>query len=88
MATQLWATRLAPEGIQVYEIRPGITRTDMTSGVREKYDRLIGEGLVPQRRWGEPDDNGRAVAALLRGDFAFSTGEVINIDGGFTISRL
>jgi NAD(P)-dependent dehydrogenase (short-subunit alcohol dehydrogenase family) len=56
--------------------------------VREKYDRLIGEGLVPQRRWGEPDDNGRAVAALLRGDFAFSTGEVINIDGGFTISRL
>jgi NAD(P)-dependent dehydrogenase (short-subunit alcohol dehydrogenase family) len=88
MATQLWATRLAPEGIQVYEIRPGITRTDMTSAVREKYDRLIGEGLVPQRRWGEPADNGRAVAALLRGDFAFSTGAVINVDGGFTISRL
>lgn len=88
MATQLWATRLGPENIQVYEIRPGITRTDMTSGVREKYDRLIAEGLVPQRRWGEPGDNGRAVVALLRGDFAFSTGAVINTDGGFTISRL
>lgn len=88
MATQLWATRLAPHGIGVYEIRPGITRTDMTAGVREKYDTLIGEGLVPQRRWGEAEDNGRAVAALLRGDFGFSTGAVINTDGGFSILRL
>jgi NAD(P)-dependent dehydrogenase (short-subunit alcohol dehydrogenase family) len=60
----------------------------MTRGVREKYDRLIAEGLVPQRRWGEPEDNGRAVASLLRGDFPFSTGAVIYTDGGFTISRL
>ena len=88
MATQLWATRLAPEGIQVYEIRPGITRTDMTRGVREKYDTLIAEGLVPQRRWGEPADNGRAVVAFLRGDFAFSTGAYVYTDGGLTIPRL
>jgi hypothetical protein len=60
----------------------------MTSGVREKYDRLIGEGLVPQRRWGEPEDNGRAVAAFIRGDFAFSPGAVVYTDGGFHISRL
>jgi NAD(P)-dependent dehydrogenase (short-subunit alcohol dehydrogenase family) len=88
MASQLWAVRLADENIQVYEVRPGITATDMTSGVREKYDRLIGEGLVPQRRWGTPEDNGKAVASLIRGDFPFSTGEVINVDGGFHISRL
>ncbi|MFP4010261.1 MAG: 3-ketoacyl-ACP reductase [Spirochaetaceae bacterium] len=88
MAAQLWAARLAGHAIQVYDLRPGITRTDMTAAVREKYDGLIAEGLVPQRRWGEPEDNGRAVAALLRGDFAFSTGAVIYTDGGFTISRL
>jgi len=88
MATQLWAARLAPENIQVYEIRPGITRTDMTSAVREKYDALIAEGLVPQRRWGEPADNGRAVVAFLRGDFAFSTGAFVYTDGGLTIPRL
>lgn len=88
MATQLWAARLASEGIQVYEIRPGITRTDMTSGVREKYDALIAEGLVPQRRWGEPADNGRAVVGFLRGDFAFSTGAHVYTDGGLTIPRL
>ncbi len=88
MAAQLWATRLAPLGIPVYELRPGIMETDMTSGVKEKYDSLIAEGLVPQRRWGKPDDIGRAVRSLVAGDFRFSTGSVIYSDGGFHISRL
>lgn len=88
MATKLWAVRLATENVQVYEVRPGITATDMTAGVKDKYDRLIGEGLVPQGRWGTAEDNGKAVASLCRGDFAFSTGEVINVDGAFHISRL
>lgn len=88
MASKLWAVRLAAENVQVYEVRPGITATDMTAGVKEKYDRLIAEGIVPQRRWGVPDDTGKVVASLLRGDFLFSTGEVINVDGAFHISRL
>lgn len=88
MATQLWATRLAPERIPVYEVRPGIIQTDMTAAVREKYDRLIAEGLVPQQRWGMPEDIGTAVAMLARGDLAYSTGQVIMIDGGQTIPRL
>jgi NAD(P)-dependent dehydrogenase (short-subunit alcohol dehydrogenase family) len=88
MASKLWAVRLATENIKVYEVRPGITATDMTAGVREKYDKLIEEGWVPQRRWGTPDDNGKAVASLCRGDFPFSSGEVINVDGAFHISRL
>lgn len=88
MASQLWATRLADEGIGVYEIRPGIMATDMTAGVREKYDSLIAEGLVPQRRWGTPEDVGRAVRAIVDGDFAYSTGSVIYTDGGFHLSRL
>ena len=88
MAAQLWAVRLAAHGIQVYELRPGIMRTDMTAGVRERYDSLIAEGLVPQRRWGEPEDVGKAVAALLSGAFAFSTGAVIPLDGGFNLRRL
>jgi NAD(P)-dependent dehydrogenase (short-subunit alcohol dehydrogenase family) len=88
MAAQLWATRLAPEGIGVYEIRPGIMATDMTAGVKEKYDALIADGLVPQRRWGKPEDIGRAVRSLVDGDFAFSTGAAIYSDGGFNISRL
>ena len=88
MASQLWAARLAGEGINVYEVRPGIMATDMTSGVKEKYDALIAEGLVPQRRWGRPEDIGRIVRSVLDGDFAFSTGAVIYSDGGFNISRL
>jgi 3-oxoacyl-[acyl-carrier protein] reductase len=88
MAARLFAARLAAAGIPVYEVRPGIVRTDMTAAVAEKYDRLIGEGVVPQGRWGEPEDVGRVVAALARGDAAYSTGAVIPVDGGFSIPRL
>lgn len=88
MAAQLWAARLAGSGILVYELRPGIMETDMTKGVKEKYDAMIEEGVVPQRRWGYPADVGRAVRSLLEGDFAYSTGNIFNIDGGFQISRL
>ena len=88
MAARLWAIRLAEKGIQVYELRPGIMETDMTSGVKGKYDALIAQGLVPQNRWGTPEDVGKAVRALLAGDFAFSTGSVIYSDGGFHLSRL
>ena len=88
MASQLWAARLAEAGIPVYEVRPGIIRTDMTAPVAEKYDRMIGEGLVPQGRWGTPEDVGRVVAALARGDAPYSTGAVITVDGGLTIPRL
>jgi NAD(P)-dependent dehydrogenase (short-subunit alcohol dehydrogenase family) len=88
MATKLWAVRLAEFGIRVYEIRPGVIATDMTAGVKEKYDRMIAEGLTLQPRWGQPDDVGRAVAALARGDFPYATGQVVNIDGGMMIGRL
>jgi NAD(P)-dependent dehydrogenase (short-subunit alcohol dehydrogenase family) len=88
MASQLWAVRLAEVGIPVYEVRPGIIRTDMTAGVAERYDRQIGEGLVPQGRWGTPEDVGRVVAALARGDAPYSTGAVVVVDGGLTIPRL
>ncbi|HMO85656.1 MAG TPA: 3-ketoacyl-ACP reductase [Lacipirellulaceae bacterium] len=88
MATKLWAVRLAEYGIRVYEIRPGIVATDMTAGVKEKYDRLIAEGLTLVPRWGQPEDIGRAAAALARGDFPYATGQVVNIDGGMTIGRL
>jgi NAD(P)-dependent dehydrogenase (short-subunit alcohol dehydrogenase family) len=88
MASQLWALRLAGAGIPVYEVRPGIIRTDMTAGVAEKYDRLIADGLVPQGRWGTPEDVGRVVAALARGDAPYSTGAVVVVDGGQTIPRL
>jgi NAD(P)-dependent dehydrogenase (short-subunit alcohol dehydrogenase family) len=88
MVTQLWAARLATEGVQVFELRPGIMATDMTAGVKEKYDRLIGEGLVPQRRWGTADDVGRAVSVLMKDHFPFSTGDVINVDGGIHLQRL
>lgn len=88
MAAQLWAARLAGDGICVYELRPGIMQTDMTSAVQEKYDALIADGLVPQRRWGTPEDIGRSVRSLIDGDFPFSTGAVIDADGGFSISRL
>lgn len=88
MATQLWAARLAESGISVYEIQPGVIRSDMTSGVTEKYDRLIEEGLTLQKRWGEPADVGRAVRTLVRGDLPYATGQVLNIDGGMHIRTL
>ena len=88
MATKLWASRLATDNVQVFEVRPGIMATDMTAGVKEKYDKLIGEGLVPQKRWGSGDDVGQAVSALLKGYFPFSTGDVINVDGGIHLQRL
>lgn len=88
MAAQLWAVRLAAEGVQVLELRPGIMATDMTAGVKEKYDALIADGLVPQRRWGTPEDVGRAVESVLGGAFPFTTGDVINLDGGFHLRRL
>ena len=88
MMTQLWAVRLAEYGIGVYEIRPGIIRTDMTAGVAAKYDALIDEGLVPQRRWGTPGDVGAAAGMLVRGDLAFSTGQVVMVDGGLCVGRL
>lgn len=88
MLTELFATRLGPHGIPVYEVRPGVIRTDMTAGVQAKYDKLIAEGLCVQPRWGTPEDVGRAVAALARGDFPYSTGQVVMVDGGLTIPRL
>lgn len=88
MHSRVWAVRLAEYGIPVYEVRPGVIRTDMTSAVTEKYDRLIAGGLTAQPRWGTPDDVARAVGALAGGDFPYSTGEVIMVDGGLTIHRL
>jgi len=88
MAAQLWSVRLASEGVQVYEVRPGVMKTDMTAGVTDKYDKLIADGLVPQKRWGTPEDVGLACASLCRGDFPFSTGAVIDVDGGFQLRRL
>lgn len=88
MASQLWALRLAEYGIQVVEFRPGIMETDMTAGVKEKYDPLITSGAVPLRRWGQPDDVGKGVRAFLEGALPFSTGEVIYMDGGLRLGRL
>jgi len=88
MATQLWAVRLAEFGIPVYEVRPGVIATDMTAAVTERYDRLIGQGLCLQARWGQPDDVGQAVAMLVRGDLPYSTGQVLLVDGGLTVPRL
>jgi 3-oxoacyl-[acyl-carrier protein] reductase len=88
MAAKLFAVRLAPEGIPVYEVRPGIIETDMTAGVKDMYDARISAGLVPERRWGYPADVGRVVAALLRGDAPYATGSVIHVDGGLAIPRL
>jgi len=89
MMTQVFADRLAEYGINVYEVRPGIIATDMTSAVKDKYDRLIhDEGLTPIRRWGQPADVAKAVVALAEGALPFSTGEVINVDGGFHLRRL
>ncbi len=88
MITPLYASRLAEHGINVYEIRPGVIATDMTGPVKEKYDKLIAEGLTPIKRWGLPEDIGKAVAAVALDAFPFSTGEVINVDGGFHLRRL
>jgi 3-oxoacyl-[acyl-carrier protein] reductase len=88
MASQLWAVRLASEGVQVIEMRPGIMATDMTAGVKDKYDALIAGGLVPQKRWGTPEDLALAVEAVLGGAFPFTTGDTIRIDGGFHLRRL
>lgn len=88
MAAGLFAVRLAEHGIPVYDVRPGIIATDMTAGVKDKYDERIAEGLIPDARWGTPDDVGRAVAALLRGDLPYATGTVLHVDGGLTIPRL
>lgn len=88
MITQLFADRLAEYGINVYEIRPGIIYTDMTSAVKDKYDDLIKNGLTPIRRWGCPQDVADAVSVLCSDKLSFSTGEVINVDGGFHIRRL
>jgi NAD(P)-dependent dehydrogenase (short-subunit alcohol dehydrogenase family) len=88
MLTPLFAARLAEHGINVYEIRPGIIATDMTSPVKAKYDKLIAEGLAPIKRWGAPEDVAKAVAAIAQDLLPFSTGEVINVDGGFHLRRL
>jgi NAD(P)-dependent dehydrogenase (short-subunit alcohol dehydrogenase family) len=88
MATQLWAHRLAEYAIAVYEVRPGVIHTDMSAPVAEKYDRLIAAGLTVENRWGEPEDVGRAVAMLARGELTYATGNVLIIDGGLTLRRL
>ena len=88
MLTPLYAARLAEHGINVYEIRPGVVQTDMTGLVKEKYDKLIEEGLTPIKRWGTPEDIGKAVVAIAQDLLPFSTGEVINVDGGFHLRRL
>ena len=87
MVTQLFAVRLGEFDIPVYEVRPGVIYTDMTAGVKEKYDRLIEEGLTVQKRWGYPEDVGKAVSALALGNFPYSTGQVIMVDGGITLPR-
>ncbi len=88
MVTKLFAARLADHGINVYEVCPGVIASDMTAPVREKYDKLIADGLTPIRRWGEPSDVGKAVVALAHDYFPFTTGEVFNVDGGFNVRKL
>jgi NAD(P)-dependent dehydrogenase (short-subunit alcohol dehydrogenase family) len=88
MSTRLWAVRLAPEGIVVYEVRPGVVATDMTAGVQEKYDALFAGGLAPIPRWGRPADVAGAVAQLAAGQMPYSTGDVVNVDGGMHMTRL
>jgi NAD(P)-dependent dehydrogenase (short-subunit alcohol dehydrogenase family) len=87
MATRLYALRLAEVGIRVYEVRPGIIETDLTRSVRDRYSRLIEEGMLPIRRWGTPADVGQAVASLATGAFSYSTGDVINVDGGLHVRK-
>jgi len=88
MASTVFADRLSREGILVFEVRPGVIETDMTAKIKDKYDKLISEGLVPQQRWGLPDDIGKAVASLARGDWDFSTGMIFEISGGLNIHKL
>lgn len=88
MAALIFADRLAEEGINVFEVRPGLIDTDMVARVKDKYDRLIAEGLIPQKRWGRPEDVARAVASIARGDWAFSTGTVLEVSGGMNIRSL
>jgi 3-oxoacyl-[acyl-carrier protein] reductase len=88
MVSRLFADRLAISGINIYEIRPGIIQTDMTATVKKKYDKLIAEGLVPQRRWGYPEDVAKAVIAIAKGYFDYSTGMIFEIGGGMNIQRL
>ena len=88
MVTKLFADRLAEYGINVYELRPGIIETDMTAVVKDKYTAMINGGLLPIKRMGQPNDIAKAVYALAEGYFAYTTGSVMNIDGGFTLSRL
>ena len=88
MATLLWAVRLAEFGIPVFEVRPGLTATDMTAGVKAKYNRLIADGLLLVPRWGTPEDVGKTVAALVRGDLPYATGQSITLDGGLGVPRL
>lgn len=88
MMTMLYADRLAEFGIGVFEIRPGIIQTDMTKVVQEKYDKLIADGVTPIKRWGQPEDIAKAVSAIAEGKLDFSTGQVINVDGGFHLRRL
>ena len=88
MAATLWAHRLAEHQIPVIEFRPGIIATDMTAGVKEKYDKLIADGLVPQNRWGQAEDVARAISAFARGDLDYSTGVAIDVSGGFQLRRL
>ncbi|HUV96412.1 MAG TPA: 3-ketoacyl-ACP reductase [Acidobacteriaceae bacterium] len=88
MATRLWAARLAEYGISVYEVRPGIIESDMTAGVRDKYEGLIQGGLLLEKRWGTPADVGAAVSVLARGELPYATGAVLVVDGGLTLERL
>ncbi len=88
MAAKLWAARLAADGVQVFEVRPGIMSTDMTAAVKDKYDAMIATGLVPEARWGTGEDLGRAVASLVYGALPFATGTVVHVDGGLHLERL
>ena len=88
MLTKLLAARLAEAGICCYEVRPGLIHTDMTASVRERYDQIIADGASPIRRWGEPEDIGRAVAMLASGDLSFTTGEALHVDGGLNLRLL
>jgi 3-oxoacyl-[acyl-carrier protein] reductase len=88
MTSTVFADRLSREGILVFEVRPGVIQTDMTAKIKDKYDKLISEGLVPQKRWGLPEDIGKAIASIARGDWNFSTGMVFEISGGLNIHKL
>jgi NAD(P)-dependent dehydrogenase (short-subunit alcohol dehydrogenase family) len=88
MASAIFSDRLSKDDIRVFEVRPGVIQTDMTNKVKDKYDKMIGEGLVPQKRWGFPEDIAKAVASIARGDWDFSTGMIFEISGGLNIHKL